>query len=117
MWQEERERVHNIDMFKLQVEKDKLNEEKEAFQLEKNIHGFTTANEILDLHVENRRNTKKMNLKTQEAQTLPVFRVEVGSSEEEGTRDVAADVGIHNLREHAQERAGTTEIEGAHEKR
>ena len=64
LWHEERERLKNIDMFKLQVERDKLSEEKEAFQIEKNIHGFTTASDILDLRVDPRTNAMKSVMKS-----------------------------------------------------
>ena len=63
LWHEERARLKNIDLFKLQVERDKLSEEKEAFQIERNIHGFTTASDILELRVESRQKVKKSAMK------------------------------------------------------
>ena len=69
MWLEERQRLTNIEEFKLQVERDKLKEEKEAMKMQKNIHGYTTANEILDLRVDGNRAAMQASLKSEGTQT------------------------------------------------
>lgn len=115
MWQEERERVHNIDMFKLQVEKDKLNEEREAFSIEKNMNntnisaakaeakGFATANDILDIHVENQKKLKKATLRDL-------------SSEDDGTKEVAMDFNIQQMQDNMQEQTDT-DVSGMQDRR